>query len=60
MRGSGSVKPSPLQSAQCVLDVIIREPVPVKEGEVEESEKGQNAGCIVQGVRQGAKQEMES
>ena len=42
VRGSGSVKPSPLrsrESAQCILDVINLEPEPVKEGEEEESEK---------------------
>ena len=39
---SGSVKPSVLRSrecAQCILDVINFEPLPVKEGEVEEGEK---------------------
>ena len=42
MRGSGSVKSSPprsRESAQCVLDVINLDLKPVKEGEVEESEK---------------------
>ena len=41
MRGSGSVKPSPLsprESAQCILNVINLEPEPVNEGEVEESD----------------------
>ena len=63
MRGSGSVKPSPprsRESAQCLLDVINLESEPVKEGEVEESDKeDKNAGCTVQVVRHGAKQEME-
>ena len=63
VRVSGSVKPSPpssRESAQCVLDVINLEQEPVKEGKVEESEKeDKNAGCTVQGVRHGAKQQMD-
>ena len=42
LRGSGSAKPSPRRSrksAQCILDVINLKPEPMKEGEVEESEK---------------------
>ena len=54
VRGSASVKPLPLksrESAQCILDVINLELEPVKEGEVEKSEKrGQSAGCTVQVV----------
>ena len=63
MRGSGSVKPSPLrpsESAQCILDVINLEPGPVNDGEVQANEKRrQNAGCTVQVVWHGAEQETE-
>ena len=62
-RVSGSVKPSPLrsrESAQCILDVINLEPEPVNEGEVRGKwQRRHNAWCTAQGVRHGAKQEME-
>ena len=63
MRGSGSVKPSPLrprETAQCILDVINIEPELVKEGEIEEVEKEDKMlGVLCRVVRHGAKQEME-